>query len=72
MRTMVEGAQAPAAEAEEEELSADVPPESLAYVLYTSGSTGTPNGVEVTHEAVVRLVRETGYSPSAPGSSSSR
>src|SRR6185369_8108980 len=60
MRTMVEGAQVPAAEAEEEEeLSADVPPDSLAYVLYTSGSTGTPNGVEVTHEAVVRLVRET-------------
>ena len=49
--------------AAEEELSADVPPESLAYVLYTSGSTGTPNGVEVTHEAVVRLVRETGYLP---------
>ncbi len=66
-RTMVEGAQAPAAEAEEEELSADVPPESLAYVLYTSGSTGTPNGVEVTHEAVVRLVRETGYLPFGSG-----
>ncbi|HTG34125.1 MAG TPA: amino acid adenylation domain-containing protein [Thermoanaerobaculia bacterium] len=67
MRTMAEGAQAPAAEAEEEELSADVPPESLAYVLYTSGSTGTPNGVEVTHEAVVRLVRETGYFPFGSG-----
>jgi amino acid adenylation domain-containing protein len=67
MRTMVEGAQAPAAEAEEEELSADVPPESLAYVLYTSGSTGTPNGVEVTHEAVVRLVRETNYLSFGPG-----
>ncbi|HSK81762.1 MAG TPA: amino acid adenylation domain-containing protein, partial [Thermoanaerobaculia bacterium] len=67
MRTMVEGAQAPAAEAEEEELSADVPPESLAYVLYTSGSTGTPNGVEVTHEAVVRLVRETDYLSFGPG-----
>ena len=67
MRTMVEGAEAPAAETEEEELSADVPPESLAYVLYTSGSTGTPNGVEVTHEAVVRLVRETGYFPFGPG-----
>jgi amino acid adenylation domain-containing protein len=67
MRTMVEGAQAPAAEAEEEELSADVSPESLAYVLYTSGSTGTPNGVEVTHEAVVRLVRETDYLSFGPG-----
>ncbi|PYQ67830.1 MAG: hypothetical protein DMF53_01090, partial [Acidobacteria bacterium] len=68
MRTMVEGAQAPAAEVEEEEeLSADVRPESLAYVLYTSGSTGTPNGVEVTHEAVVRLVRETDYFPFGSG-----
>ncbi|HSU82989.1 MAG TPA: amino acid adenylation domain-containing protein, partial [Thermoanaerobaculia bacterium] len=57
--------QAPAAE--EEELSADVPPESLAYVLYTSGSTGTPNGVEVSHEAVVRLVRETEFFPFGPG-----
>ncbi len=46
---------------EAEDLSADVPAESLAYVLYTSGSTGTPNGVEVTHGAVARLVRETGY-----------
>ena len=50
-----------------EALSADVPPESLAYVLYTSGSTGTPNGVEVTHEAVVRLVRETEYLSFGPG-----
>jgi amino acid adenylation domain-containing protein len=58
-----DAAPAPQAPAAEEELSADVSPESLAYVLYTSGSTGTPNGVEVTHEAVVRLVRETGYLP---------
>ncbi|MES1211136.1 MAG: AMP-binding protein, partial [Acidobacteriota bacterium] len=50
-----------------EEPSADVPPESLAYVLYTSGSTGTPNGVEVSHEAVVRLVRETEFFPFGPG-----
>jgi amino acid adenylation domain-containing protein len=70
MRTMAAGEDAepaPQAPAAEEELSADVPPESLAYVLYTSGSTGTPNGVEVTHEAVVRLVRETGYLPFGSG-----
>ncbi|HEX3129919.1 MAG TPA: amino acid adenylation domain-containing protein, partial [Thermoanaerobaculia bacterium] len=36
-------------------------PESLAYLVYTSGSTGLPKGVAVPHRAVVRLVRDTGY-----------
>ncbi|HEY2740507.1 MAG TPA: amino acid adenylation domain-containing protein, partial [Thermoanaerobaculia bacterium] len=35
--------------------------EALAYVMYTSGSTGRPKGAAVPHQAVVRLVRETGY-----------
>ena len=33
----------------------------LAYVLYTSGSTGQPKGVAVPHRAVVRLVKDTHY-----------
>jgi amino acid adenylation domain-containing protein/non-ribosomal peptide synthase protein (TIGR01720 family) len=33
-----------------------VVPEDLAYVTYTSGSTGVPKGVEVTHRGVLRLL----------------
>jgi amino acid adenylation domain-containing protein len=36
-------------------------PGSLAYILYTSGSTGQPKGVMVEHRSIVRLVRETNY-----------
>ncbi|MGW1512366.1 non-ribosomal peptide synthetase [Streptomyces sp. NPDC002394] len=36
-------------------------PARLAYVAFTSGSTGQPKGVCVPHRAVIRLVHEAGY-----------
>lgn len=40
---------------------ARIGPGHLAYIIYTSGSTGEPKGIEVTHRAVLRLVRNTNY-----------
>ncbi|KUH80472.1 MULTISPECIES: non-ribosomal peptide synthetase [unclassified Mycobacterium] len=35
---------------------AEVDPNALAYVLFTSGSTGEPKGVELTHDAVMNTI----------------
>jgi len=35
--------------------------DSTAYIMYTSGSTGQPKGVEVLHRGIIRLVKNAGY-----------
>ncbi|MGW4111212.1 non-ribosomal peptide synthetase [Actinosynnema sp. NPDC004786] len=41
-------------------------PDDLAYLAFTSGSTGVPKGVAVPHRAVVRLVHEPDFLRLAP------
>ncbi|WP_309728802.1 amino acid adenylation domain-containing protein, partial [Chamaesiphon sp. OTE_75_metabat_556] len=40
--------------------------DDLAYVMYTSGSTGQPKGVCIPHRGVVRLVKNTNYLDFSP------
>ncbi|MEP6769656.1 MAG: amino acid adenylation domain-containing protein, partial [Acidobacteriota bacterium] len=40
--------------------------DDLAYVMYTSGSTGSPKGVSIRHRSVVRLVRGAEYAAFGP------
>lgn len=42
-------------------MPATLSPDGLAYINYTSGSTGQPKGVLIPHQAVIRLVCETDY-----------
>ena len=42
-------------------------PLSLAYISFTSGSTGVPKGVAIPHRAVVRLVSDPTFASLGPG-----
>ena len=39
----------------------DTTPNSLAYIMYTSGTTGKPKGVMVNHKAIMRLIINTNF-----------
>ncbi|WP_053375085.1 non-ribosomal peptide synthetase [Paenibacillus sp. FJAT-27812] len=52
--------------AKDEDLNAAISPVDLAYLMYTSGSTGNPKGVMVEQRNVVRLVKGTEYASFDP------
>ena len=54
-------------EESKEALGIEAGPEDLAYVTYTSGSTGVPKGVEVRHRGVLRLLFGVDYASFGPG-----
>jgi D-alanine--poly(phosphoribitol) ligase subunit 1 len=43
--------------------AADVGPEAIAYVNFTSGTTGDPKGVPIQHRSIARLVFDAVYAP---------
>lgn len=57
VRDVVPARDAAAIAASRNAISSSVDPKSLAYIVYTSGSTGVPKGVEITHANLGNLVQ---------------
>ena len=41
--------------------ASSLPPAALAYLIYTSGTSGHPKGTMIEHRSIIRLVRNTNY-----------
>lgn len=57
----LDGDHAQIANESSDNLRVELWPDNLAYVMYTSGSTGSPKGISILHEAIVRLVVNVEY-----------
>ncbi|KXV10795.1 hypothetical protein CR51_08605 [Caballeronia megalochromosomata] len=45
-------------EGDDSPVAMDIPPQSLINVMYTSGSSGLPKGIELTHEGIVDMAMD--------------
>jgi amino acid adenylation domain-containing protein len=67
IRTLCIGRNWPAVEQmDSSDLKLQLSAGNLAYIAYTSGSTGVPKGVAVSHRAIIRLVRGNNYARFGP------
>ncbi len=58
---MLDGEHSPLSRQPTTPVNSGVTAENLAYVVFTSGSTGQPKGITIPHKGVIRLVRDTSY-----------
>ena len=66
-RIALDSAWDPIGEKSEDPPALSSSPDSLAYVTYTSGTTGNPKGVEISHRNVLRLLFGADYAPLEEG-----
>ncbi len=64
---MITDIKADLADTAAKEIECDITANSCCYIMYSSGTTGKPKGIKVTHQAVLRLVKDTNYVDFYPG-----